>query len=309
MPRKKDNKSGELFAVRQTLIHQREANAHLVRATIQAHQAIDEAVAARELALAREGAIRKLAEVQELFVGVMAHDLRNPLAAIELRANLMLRRGRLDEDDEKSVRRIIKSNQRMTRMITQLIELTRARLGGGLSVHPVPADLLEICQNVVADFRPGSVELAMEGDLTGTWDPDRLTEVFSNIAGNAVDYADPGSAVRVNARADGADVVVEISNRGPPIPPELLTSLFKPFHGGHTYRKSKSGHLGLGLYIAHEIVLAHGGKIDVRCAGGTTAFVVRLPRHCPARTEASRADGGGQGGKPGASLTGDEVHH
>lgn len=217
------------------------------------------------------------AEFRETFIGIVGHDLRNPLASIVMAAASMLRRGRLDDLDADMASRVIRSSQRMTRMTAQLLDLTRARLGGGLPIEPKPTDLREICRHIVEEFA-SAIELQSDGDLSGIWDEDRLEEALSNIVGNALQYATPGTAVSVKARADGSDVVVEIMNRGEPIPAEVLPLIFEPFRRGPGHAKTAGGSLGLGLYIADQIVAAHGGTLTVRCDQGATTFVMRLPR-------------------------------
>jgi signal transduction histidine kinase len=213
---------------------------------------------------------------------ILGHDLRNPLGAIEMSAASLLRRGRLDEHDAQTAARIIRSSQRTTRMITQVLDLTRARIGGGLPIEPKPTDLRNVCQNVVEEFE-ATIQLEVEGDVTGTWDEDRLTEVLSNLAGNAIEYAAPGTVVIVKAYAAEAEVVVEISNQGVPIPAAVLPFIFEPFRRERQREKSPTGNLGLGLYISHQIVLSHGGTLDAHSADGKTTFVMRLPRTPPPR--------------------------
>lgn len=225
----------------------------------------------------RESDLREVAEFREMFIGILGHDLRNPLGSIVMGAGLLLQRGHLDEHDARIVARIVNGSQRMTRMIAQLLDLTRARLGGGLPIQPEPTDLRDVCRNVVDEFET-TIDLEVLGDVTGTWDPDRLAEVLSNLAGNAVDYATPGTAVVVKAQADGAEVVVEIRNQGRPIPADVLPFIFDPFRRAQQGEKSKAGNLGLGLYIARQIVLSHGGTLDAHSVDGTTTFVMRLPR-------------------------------
>src|SRR3954469_104284 len=184
----------------------REVTARMVTATLDAQEA-----AARADDSASE--LRTVAELRELFIGILAHDLRGPLAAIGMNAGRLLRRGRLDEEDAKAAARIVRVQQRMSRMITQLLELTHARLGGGIIIQPQPADLRDLCGNACAELER-AVELETEGDLAGTWDPDRLAEVLSNLLGNAAEHSAPAAAVKLRARAQGGEVLIEVINEG-----------------------------------------------------------------------------------------------
>jgi PAS domain S-box-containing protein len=222
---------------------------------------------------------RELAEFREMFIGMLGHDLRNPLASIVMSAARLLRSNELNAKDAEVATIIIRASQRMHRMITQLLEFTRARLGGGFQIEAKPIDLRAICGHVIEEF-DASIELEVEGDVTSTWDEDRLSEVLSNLVGNAIEHARPGTAVTVKAYADGPQVVVEIVNQGEPIPADLLPFIFQPFRRARRARRPsrENGNLGLGLYIAHQIAFSHGGTLDARSADGRTAFVMRLPR-------------------------------
>lgn len=271
----------------QIIREQREANEQLVLATIRADEAVEAAEAARAAAEAAAHELRAMAEFRETFIGVLGHDLRNPLAAIVMLATTLLARGRLDEEDAKLVERIVTSGKRMNRMIEQILGFTRARLGSGLPLERKPTDLRAVCREVVEELELGAtVHLAeAEGDVTGDWDPDRLAEVLSNLVCNAIEHADPDTAVEIQARADGADgVAVAVSNHGAPIPPDVLPVMFEPFRGTarRPRKQSKPGNLGLGLYIANQIVRAHGGTLTASHADRTTTFTMRLPRVAPA---------------------------
>jgi signal transduction histidine kinase len=136
-------------------------------------------------------------------------------------------------------------------MISQLLDLTRARLGGGFPLEPKVTDLREVCRSVAEEFA-SPIQLEIDGDVTGNWDPDRLEEALSNIVGNAVEHAAQGTAVVVSAYTDGGQAVLEVGNQGRPIPPDLLPFIFEPFRQARR-EKSATGNLGLGLYIANEI--------------------------------------------------------
>jgi PAS domain S-box-containing protein len=280
--------SDAVVASRTVLDDLREANEHLVRATIRAQEMAEEAEAARARSEQTERELRAVAEFRERFLGIVGHDLRNPLATISMNAE-MISQCRVDDQARMGASRIIASAQRMTRMIVQLLDFARARLGGGFPLEPKPTHLRDVCQGVVEELG-ASVQLDVEGDVAGTWDPDRLAEALSNIVGNAVEHARPGTEVVIRAHPEGADVVIEIINRGDPIPPELLPFVFEPFRRAKPER-SRSRNLGLGLYIAKQIVLTSGGTLDARSADGSTTFAMRLPRHTPAANGSrARAD-------------------
>jgi signal transduction histidine kinase len=258
-----------------------EANQQMVGATIRAQEATEQAEAAKTRAEQSEGELREVAEFREMFIGIVGHDLRNPLGAIRLSATALLRSGRLDAEDEKKTHRIIGSQERMAKMISQLLDLTRARLGGGFPLEPKSSDLRQVCSNVVDEF-DAPIRLEVDGDVTGTWDPDRVAEALSNIAGNAIDHAAPGTVVVVRVHGDDQEVVVEVINQGEPIPADVLPFIFEPFRRAKQREKSPAGHLGLGLYIANQIVHSGHGSLAAYSADGATTFLMRLPRRPPA---------------------------
>jgi len=257
---------------------QLEANSQMVGAALRAQDLAIEADAAKERAETSEQELRTVTEFREMFIGILGHDLRNPLGSIVMGSGMLLRRGHLDEQDEATVGRIVRASQRMTRMISQVLDLTRARLGGGLPIETQRTDLREVCQNAIEELE-ARVALTIDGDVTGNWDEDRLAEVLSNLLGNALEYASAGTTVLVRARADGPEVVVEIENEGPPIPEDVMPFIFEPFRRAKQKEKSATGNLGLGLYIAQQIVLAHHGTLSASSGGGKTRFTVRLPRN------------------------------
>lgn len=230
----------------------------------------------------------------ELFAGVLAHDLRSPLSAILTSAQLALMRqegaGAGSKRDPKPLSRIISSGQRMTAMIEQLLDFTRVRSGGGIEIHAAPADLGALCGQAIEEVELARPECQLDrcliGDPLGTWDPDRLLQVLSNLIGNASQHGDPGGVVSI--KVDGSErdhVTVSVHNLGA-IPESLLPHLFDAFRITR-HRRERSRGLGLGLYIVSEIARAHGGSVAVESsqAAGTT-FTVRLPRHAVQRERA-----------------------
>jgi two-component system, sensor histidine kinase and response regulator len=178
--------------------------------------------------------------------------------------------------------RIQTSSKRMQRMIEDLLDLARLRLADGLSLKRDVTDIGHVVGPVIAEYQAAhpdrSIEERRDGDLSGTWDSDRLAQVASNLLGNALTHGDPATSVTVVLRGvDPQQVEIAVSNRGV-IAPDLLPVIFDPFRGRERNARRGEG-LGLGLYIAQQIVLAHGGTIDVRSnPTDQTTFTVRLPR-------------------------------
>jgi signal transduction histidine kinase len=235
-----------------------------------------------EVSRADVDVLKATEELRELFIGVLAHDLNNPLSAILSTADLMLRRGALPEVEYKATARIASSAARALRMIDQLLDFTRSRLGGGVPIQREPADLAQICRQTIGELQashPGhDLLLDATGSCAGEWDPDRLAQLVGNLVANAIDHGDPDTPVRVTALDEGPVVVLEVSNQGAPIPPDLLPTLFEAFHRRSGGRPSRG--LGLGLFISQQIVHAHGGTIAAQSSERerSTTLTVRLPR-------------------------------
>jgi len=236
--------------------------------------------------IVRFDAINKLEETiryNELFAGVLAHDLRNPLGAMMMAAQHLLMRQDEGDKSVKPLGRILTSGQRMTRMIDQLLDFTRARAGGGIEIRPTVANLAEVCMQAVGELELGYPEWKIQrvvlGDQNGSWDPDRLLQIFSNLVANAGQHGNIEDGIRLTLDGRAADGVrFEVHNTGA-IPDTLLSSLFDPFRGTH-YRKDHSRGLGLGLFIVRELVRAHGGAVGVVSSEETgTTFTVQLPRY------------------------------
>ncbi|HZH04018.1 MAG TPA: MASE1 domain-containing protein, partial [Myxococcaceae bacterium] len=217
----------------------------------------------REHAEQRRAEALHRAELEQQLMGIVSHDLRNPINAIALSAQ-RLRRNPTPEVVDTSAERILMAAQRATRLIRDLLDFTQVRLGVGISVNRRPVDLHALAQQMVDEVRaahPGrTLRLRSTGNVLGEWDPDRLGQVLSNLLANAVAYGPPEMPVEVEARGGPAEVVLEVRNGGPPIPADLLPDqLFaplqrRPHHGPNTERS-----IGLGLFIVRGIVKAHGG--------------------------------------------------
>jgi PAS domain S-box-containing protein len=227
----------------------------------------------------------RVQEFQERFVAILGHDLRNPLAAI-IMGSAVLQQQASDPLTLRVLNRMIRSSRRMARMIDQILDLTRSRLAGGLVMNMAPMDLQTTLLGIVEELRTAhpsrSVNLYCL-PLLGSWDRDRLEQVFSNLVSNAILHGDPGSQVTVTAEENGNHIRVSVHNQGLPIPEDVRLRLFDPFRRGERdSRTSRTAGLGLGLYITQEVVRAHGGYIDVQSTRdeGTT-FSINLPSSVP----------------------------
>lgn len=230
-----------------------------------------------------EEELRRSAEFRERFIAIVSHDLRNPLNAITMSAQLLANDDALADRHLRAVTRIQRSSERMGRMISDLLDFTRGRLGGGIPVSPKPTNLRQLVRGVVDELEAShpdhALTMAAEGNFEGDWDPDRLAQLLANLGKNALDYGAEGTPVELRLKDAGELVQIEVVNQGPPIPPELLGRIFEPFRRGDDSDQRPGSGLGLGLFIAREVVRAHGGEITVRSrAGEGTVFRIRLPR-------------------------------
>ncbi|WP_309896973.1 PAS domain-containing protein [Archangium sp.] len=231
----------------------------------------------------KEEELHRAAEFRERFLGIVSHDLRNPLNAIQLSANALMHSDCVVKHHLKAVRRIANSTERMSRMISDLLDFTRGRLGGGIPITRTPSNLRHICRHVLEELEALHLErelkLSAQGNFQGEWDPDRLAQLLGNLGKNALDYSPADTPVDFVLSDEGDTVRVEVHNAGAPIPQELLPHLFEPFRrteGGEALAPSG---LGLGLYIVQQIAEAHEGTVEVRSREGEgTTFIVRLPR-------------------------------
>ena len=226
---------------------------------------------------------KQRSDFEQQLIGIVSHDLRNPLSTILLGAASLLRREDLDPRTARAVLRMQSSAERATRMVRDLLDFTQARLGGGITVRTQPLDLREAVHQVLEEVQGEYVERDFreesEGDTRGEWDPDRITQLLINLVSNAVKYSPGDSTVRVRTRGEADAVVLEVHNTGEPMPPELISRLFQPMQRATPGMDKATRSVGLGLYIVHHLVRAHGGEVEVSSSleEGTT-FRVHLPR-------------------------------
>ncbi len=219
-------------------------------------------------------------QLQETFNAVLGHDLRNPLNAMMMSAQI-IQRTSTEPAIQESARRILSSGRRMAGMIEDLLDLSRLRSRGGVPLQRAPTELGEVALRVVQEHRAASpgrmIELAARGGLDGRWDGARLAQVLSNLLGNALKHGDGGCVqVELDGTRDG-EVEVRISNEGS-IPAEMLPHLFD-LHSLIARKRARGDGLGLGLYIVRQLVEAHGGTVTVGNApDGQVLAQLVLPR-------------------------------
>jgi signal transduction histidine kinase len=262
-----------------------------VQDLIRFNEAIDQA-----LAESTSRFMKDLDFSREMFLGMLGHDLRNPLGAIIGSAHVMVNARELPERLLKNASLILNSGRRMNALVGDLLDFTRSRLGEGIPIVPADIDIAEVCRQTVeelAALHPGRVlNFEATGQLQGQWDHARVSQALSNVINNAVEHGSDKTPINVMVRGDDDAVELAVQNWGPVIPANQLQQIFAPMHRieGDT-PVAPSSNLGLGLYIAERIVAAHGGLIGVESSDekGTT-FTIHLPKRLRTETSAVRTE-------------------
>jgi signal transduction histidine kinase len=242
------------------------------------NEAIDQALSESVATYSQE-----LGRARDTFIGILGHDLRTPLAAV-WGAVEILAKSPGERERSKAYGAANRSLTAMSSMIRDLLDYTRTRLGKGIPISPAAANLEEVCKACIAEMTlahpQSSFAFSCEGAMDATFDRARLHQVISNLLVNAVQHGERGSKVILHAVLEDAAITLHVTNSGPTIAPKHLQSIFEPMVQGDADgpARQRSTSLGLGLYIAREIVLAHGGAITASSSEerGTT-FAVRLP--------------------------------
>jgi signal transduction histidine kinase len=232
---------------------------------------------------AAEHRLRIEADFRERFMGMLAHDLRQPLQTISMAIELHSS-GAAPAQAGAIMGRALRATQRMQRMITELLDFTRNRPESGMPVQKRSTDFEQVAQAILEEMRSAhpnhQFELRTSGACRGHWDPDRLAQVVTNLVSNAVEHGAAGCAVNVSLTGDGEAVELRVSNAGPVMSPEAMATVFDPFRSGRKKEGSVGG-VGLGLHIVHQIATAHGGVASVKAENAETQFIVRLPVEAP----------------------------
>lgn len=245
------------------------------------NEAIDEALADSIWRYSME-----LDRSRNTFIGMLGHDLRTPLNAISMSAQYLAMENMLDGERLPAAARITRSVKTMNSMIRDLLEFAQENLGNGIPIEADDANIGMLCKTALEDMQvintASDLRLEMSGELNGRFDAPRIQQVLSNLLGNAVKYSTRHMPIMVTARGEPDNIIVSVSNRGQPIPGDSLEAIFDPLvqlksAPGNSTEPSTS--IGLGLYIARQIMLAHGGSLSVSSSdeGGTT-FTAKLPR-------------------------------
>ncbi|WP_172124027.1 MULTISPECIES: GAF domain-containing sensor histidine kinase [unclassified Devosia] len=220
-------------------------------------------------------------DLREQFIAVLGHDLRNPLAAIDGGANILLREGAWTEKTPVILRLMKNSVTRMSGLIDNVLDLARSRLGGGIALNlDAERPLKPTLEQVVDEIRAANPARVIDAEIdiprAIKVDHHRIAQMFSNLLGNAITHGADDQPIHVQVKLeDEATLALSVINASEPIPPEMMEHLFKAFHRGQV--RSNAEGLGLGLYIAAQIAEAHGGKIDVHSDAEATRFTFRMP--------------------------------
>jgi signal transduction histidine kinase len=215
---------------------------------------------------------------RNILLGMLSHDMCTPLQTVRLTARQLVR---LNAGTEVAVAAgvLTRSSAHLQALLDDLVDFNRANLGLGVEITPVDVDLAALCAQQIEQLSVGfpdtPMQLHVEGDAHGYWDPTRLRQVLGNLVTNAIHHGAPDQPIRVRVLGEVAGVRLDVSNSGPAIAAELLPLIFDPLQ-----RNKSDGHsgLGLGLYIVREIARGHGGSVDARSSSSETVFSVLLPR-------------------------------
>ncbi|WP_043458388.1 hybrid sensor histidine kinase/response regulator [Azohydromonas australica] len=231
----------------------------------------------RRLLRQRNEALERMLKLNEVMMAVLSHDLRTPLSAMLMSAEV-LKHLAANDTARRAAQRVKDSGRRMSQMINQLLDFSRIR-SGTLALDPQPHDLRAVADAAVAELRqahPGArVELLVMGDQRGRFDADRMAQVFSNLVGNALQHGEPEQLVELVLDGGDAQSLRFVVRNAGHIPEDALPRLFDPFKGA---QEGRSGGLGLGLFIVQQFVAAHGGRVEGRNTARGVEVEGVLPR-------------------------------
>jgi signal transduction histidine kinase len=251
----------------------------LIAAQLEINQRLEQSQADLRISQADLLDERRTSELREQFIGVLGHDLRNPLASVDAGMRLLLRNPGSQRAPE-IILSIQKSVLRMAGLVDNVMDFARGRLGGGLTIKRDAAQpLTPVLEQVIAELKSAWPDVAIEDEVDVeepvNCDRSKIGQLFSNLLGNAVMYGDQERPIRVSARTIDGMFELAVTNQGEPISNKAMENLFKPYTRGD--RPSQQG-LGLGLYIASQIAEAHGGALKAFSNPQETRFVFEMPQ-------------------------------
>jgi signal transduction histidine kinase len=225
---------------------------------------------------------------RRMFLAILGHDLRNPLSCISMSAQVASLRSKIDPESSEALSQIETSVQAISRLVQDLLDFAATGLGARIPLVIVPVNMELLCREVLGELKAANpartLRFEAQGELTCSCDGARLRQVISNLLSNALEHGSEDGDVELSIASEGPDIILTVRNQGPPIASEVLPIIFDPLvrdTSTEAQRQRRVGSVGLGLYIAHEIVTAHNGTIDVTSSAESgTIFTVRVPRHC-----------------------------
>jgi signal transduction histidine kinase len=241
---------------------------------IRFNEAIDQAVAESVAYFSAQ-----VDQARNLLLGMLSHDMRNPLQAVRMTAR-HLELMNAGAEVSTAAGRLMRSGAQLQTLLDDLVDFNRTNLGLGISIVPSPVDLGALCaqelEQLGVAYPDSQLQLNVEGDCQGSWDGRRLQQLLGNLVTNAIHHGAPDRPVRVAVVGEETYLRIEVSNSGSAIDREILLQLFEPLKRGTANGRHPG--LGLGLYIVREIAKGHGGVAEVRSDDNETIFTVRLPR-------------------------------
>lgn len=280
---------GARLAVIANALERRDDSGDLLFTRVTIFQATERRRYERELVDTRATAKRGLeleraaSDLREQFIAVLGHDLRNPLAGIDAGLRIIQRKG-VAAATPAMIALMLKSVGRMKDLISDVLDLTRGRLGGGLQLQiergrPMESTLRHVIEELQVAFPERVIEARFDLAEPVDCDHGRIGQLLSNLVGNALTHGDAAQPILVDAKAAGGTFAISVANAGEAIPPATMERLFQPFYRGEG-RSSLQG-LGLGLYIASQIARAHAGALSVVSDADRTVFTFTMPSAHP----------------------------
>ena len=245
------------------------------------NEAVDQAVAESVARYAQ-----MVSKSQHLFLAILGHDLRNPLSTTLMASRFIMESAEVHDKYATAATRIHNAGQRMNKLVNDLLDYTRTNLGANLPVILKDVNLRELCREAIEEQELAhpdcKFELIAEGDFNGRWDDNRMAQVLSNLLGNAAQYGTGSEPIVLRLQPSEADILLCVENMGKVIPPEKINTVFEPLVrlAADDGAQTNGTGLGIGLYIAREIVRAHQGTISVVSNQQSgTVFSIHMPRH------------------------------